>query len=92
VSLVGGDTFLDRKGLAGSGGPPTSAELAGPLPDTLQNQEKESIEVPEGKARGKVRRPTGGAGSENREVTRRRGHENKAAGVKKEKTGYPQVV
>jgi formate hydrogenlyase transcriptional activator len=58
--LCGGDTFwIEKTWLASA--PPPRQELAGPLPDTLQNQEKEMIEAALAESRGKVAGPQGAA-------------------------------
>jgi len=40
---------------------PTRPELAGPLPDTLQNQERKMIETALAESKGKVAGPEGAA-------------------------------
>src|SRR6267142_501080 len=60
VILCGGDTFwIEKTWLASV--PPPLQELAGSLPDTLQNQEKEMIEAALAESRGKVAGPQGAA-------------------------------
>ena len=60
VILCGGDTFwIEKAWLAPV--QPSRQELAGPLPDTLQNQEKEIIEAALAESRGKVAGPEGAA-------------------------------
>jgi PAS domain S-box-containing protein len=60
VILCGGDTFwIEKAWLAMV--PPTRLELAGPLPDTLQNQERKLIETALAESRGKVAGPQGAA-------------------------------
>jgi PAS domain S-box-containing protein len=60
VILCGGDTFWIEKAWLASVHPPRQ-ELAGPLPDTLQNQEKEIIEAALAESKGKVAGPEGAA-------------------------------
>jgi transcriptional regulator with GAF, ATPase, and Fis domain len=60
VILCGGDTFWIEKAWLASVQPPRH-ELAGPLPDTLQNQEKEMIEAALAESKGKVAGPEGAA-------------------------------
>jgi transcriptional regulator with GAF, ATPase, and Fis domain len=60
VILCGGDTFWIEKVWLARVHPPRQ-ELAGPLPDTLQNQEKEIIEAALTKSKGKVAGPEGAA-------------------------------
>ena len=60
VILCGGDTFWIEKAWLASVQPPRQ-ELAGPLPDTLQNQEKEMIEAALAESKGKVAGPEGAA-------------------------------
>jgi PAS domain S-box-containing protein len=60
VILCGGDTFWIEKTWLARVHPPRQ-ELAGPLPDTLQNQEKEIIEAALAESRGKVAGPEGAA-------------------------------
>jgi PAS domain S-box-containing protein len=60
VILCGGDTFWIEKAWLASV-PPPRQELAGPLPDTLQNQEKEMIEAALAESRGKIAGPQGAA-------------------------------
>ena len=60
VILCGGDTFWIEKAWLASLHPPRQ-ELAGPLPDTLQNQEKEIIEAALVESNGKVAGPEGAA-------------------------------
>jgi formate hydrogenlyase transcriptional activator len=60
VILCGGDTFwIEKAWLARVHSP--RQELAGPLPDTLQNQEKEIIEAALAESNGKVAGPEGAA-------------------------------
>src|ERR1700724_1324084 len=60
VILCGGDTFwIEKAWLARV--QPTRQELAGPLPDALQNQEKEMIEAALAESNGKVAGPGGAA-------------------------------
>jgi transcriptional regulator with GAF, ATPase, and Fis domain len=59
VILCGGDTFsIDEAWLSQA---PLRPEVAGALPSTLQDQEKELIEAALGKSRGKVAGPSGAA-------------------------------
>jgi PAS domain S-box-containing protein len=60
VILCGGDTFWIEKGWLARAQPPRQ-ELAGPLPDTLQNQEREIIEAALAESKGKVAGPEGAA-------------------------------
>jgi PAS domain S-box-containing protein len=60
VILCGGDTFWIEKAWLASAQPPRQ-ELAGPLPDTLQSQEKEMIEAALAESKGKVAGPEGAA-------------------------------
>ena len=60
VILCGGDTFWIEKAWLASVQPPRH-ELAGPLPDTLQNQEREIIETALAESKGKVAGPEGAA-------------------------------
>jgi PAS domain S-box-containing protein len=60
VILCGGDTFWIEKAWLASVQPPRQ-ELAGPLPDTLQNQEREIIETALAESNGKVAGPEGAA-------------------------------
>jgi transcriptional regulator with PAS, ATPase and Fis domain len=60
VILCGGDTFwIERTWLASAQSP--QQELSGPLPDALQNQEKEIIEAALAESKGKVAGPEGAA-------------------------------
>jgi PAS domain S-box-containing protein len=60
VILCSGDTFsIERAWLASQEA--TRKELPGPLPDTLQNQEREIIETALAESRGKVAGPEGAA-------------------------------
>jgi len=60
VILCSGDTFwIEKAWLARV--PPTRQELAGPLPDTLQNQERKIIETALAECKGKVAGPEGAA-------------------------------
>jgi formate hydrogenlyase transcriptional activator len=60
VILCGGDTFwIDQTWLACV--QPPRPEVAGPLPDALQNQEKEMIEAALAESNGKVAGPEGAA-------------------------------
>jgi PAS domain S-box-containing protein len=60
VILCGGDTFwIEKAWLARVQSP--RQELAGPLPDALQNQEKEIIEAALSESKGKVAGPDGAA-------------------------------
>ena len=60
VILCSGDTFWIEKAWLASVQPPRQ-ELAGPLPDTLQSQEKEIIETALAESKGKVAGPEGAA-------------------------------
>jgi PAS domain S-box-containing protein len=60
VILCGGDTFWIEKAWLASAQLPRQ-ELGGPLPDTLQNQEKEMIEAALAESKGKVAGPEGAA-------------------------------
>jgi transcriptional regulator with GAF, ATPase, and Fis domain len=60
VILCAGDTFWIEKAWLTSAQLPR-AELAGPLPDTLQNQERKMIETALGECKGKVAGPRGAA-------------------------------
>jgi PAS domain S-box-containing protein len=60
VILCGGDTFWIEKAWLASIQPPRP-ELAGPLPDTLQNQERKMIETALAESKGKVAGPEGAA-------------------------------
>jgi len=60
VILCGGDTFWIEKAWLASV-PPPRQELAGPLPDTLQNQERKIIEAALAESSGKVAGPRGAA-------------------------------
>ena len=60
VILCSGGTFWIEKAWLASVQPPRQ-ELAGPLPDTLQNQEKEIIEAALAESKGKVAGPQGAA-------------------------------
>jgi PAS domain S-box-containing protein len=60
VILCSGDTFWIEKSWLASVQPPRQ-ELAGPLPDTLQNQEREIIETALAESKGKVAGPEGAA-------------------------------
>jgi PAS domain S-box-containing protein len=60
VILCGGDTFWIEKAWLARVHPPRQ-ELAGPLPDTLQNQEKEIIEAALAESKGRVAGPEGAA-------------------------------
>jgi PAS domain S-box-containing protein len=60
VILSSGDTFWIDKAWLASVQPPRQ-ELAGPLPDTLQNQEREMIETALAESKGKVAGPKGAA-------------------------------
>src|ERR1700752_1084020 len=60
VILCSGDTFWIEKTWLASVQPPRQ-ELAGPLPDTLQNQEREIIETALAESKGKVAGPEGAA-------------------------------
>ena len=60
VILSSGDTFwIEKAWLAGV--QPPRRELAGPLPDTLQNQERKIIETALAESKGKVAGPEGAA-------------------------------
>jgi PAS domain S-box-containing protein len=60
VILSSGDTFwIEEAWLAGPA--PTRHELPGPLPDTLQNQEREIIETALAECKGRVAGPRGAA-------------------------------
>ena len=60
VILCGGDTFWIEKAWLTRVQPPRQ-ELAGPLPDTLQNQERKIIETALAESKGKVAGPEGAA-------------------------------
>jgi formate hydrogenlyase transcriptional activator len=60
VILCGGDTFWIEKAWLARAQPPRQ-ELPGPLPDTLQNQEKRIIEDALAESKGKVAGPEGAA-------------------------------
>jgi PAS domain S-box-containing protein len=60
VILCSGDTFWIEKAWLASVQPPRQ-ELAGPLPDTLQNQEREIIETALAESKGRVAGPEGAA-------------------------------
>src|SRR5712671_1108727 len=60
VILTSGDTFLIEKAWLASP-EPVRQELPGPLPDTLQNQEREIIETALAECKGKVAGPEGAA-------------------------------
>jgi transcriptional regulator with GAF, ATPase, and Fis domain len=60
VILCGGETFWIEKTWLASVQPPR-AELTGPLPDTLQNQERTMIEMALAECKGKVAGPEGAA-------------------------------
>jgi PAS domain S-box-containing protein len=60
VILCGGDTFWIEKAWL-TGAQPPRQELPGPLPDTLQNQEKQIIEAALAESKGKVAGPEGAA-------------------------------
>jgi len=60
VILCGGDTFWIEKAWLARVQPPRQ-ELAGPLPEALQNQEKEIIEAALAESKGKVAGPDGAA-------------------------------
>jgi PAS domain S-box-containing protein len=60
VILCGGDTFWIEKAWLARVQPPRQ-QLAGPLPDALQNQEKEIIEAALEETKGKVAGPDGAA-------------------------------
>jgi formate hydrogenlyase transcriptional activator len=60
VILSSGDTFwIEKAWLARQEAP--RQELPGPLPDTLQNQEREIIEAALAESKGKVAGPEGAA-------------------------------
>jgi transcriptional regulator with GAF, ATPase, and Fis domain len=60
VILCGGNTFWIEKAWLTSVQPPRE-ELAGPLPDALQNQERKMIEMALAECKGKVAGPEGAA-------------------------------
>jgi formate hydrogenlyase transcriptional activator len=60
VILCDGDTFWIEKAWLTSARPPR-VELAGPLPDALQNQERKMIEMALAECKGKVAGPRGAA-------------------------------
>src|SRR5882757_1849459 len=60
VILCAGDTFWIEKAWLARVRPPRQ-ELGGPLPDTLQNQEREIIETALAESKGKVAGPAGAA-------------------------------
>lgn len=60
VILTSGDTFWIEKAWLASP-EPAQQEVAGPLPDTLQNQEREIIESALSECKGKVAGPRGAA-------------------------------
>jgi PAS domain S-box-containing protein len=60
VIFCSGDTFWIEKAWLASVQPPRP-ELAGPLPDTLQNQERKMIETALAESKGKVAGPEGAA-------------------------------
>jgi PAS domain S-box-containing protein len=60
VILCSGDTFWIEKAWL-TGVQPPRQELAGPLPDTLQNQERKIIETALAESKGKVAGPEGAA-------------------------------
>jgi transcriptional regulator with GAF, ATPase, and Fis domain len=60
VILCSGETFWIEKAWLAREQPPRQ-ELPGPLPDTLQNQEKEMIEAALAESKGKVAGPEGAA-------------------------------
>jgi DNA-binding NtrC family response regulator len=60
VILCGGDTFWIEKAWLARAQPPRQ-ELAGPLLDTLQNQERKIIETALTESKGKVAGPEGAA-------------------------------
>jgi formate hydrogenlyase transcriptional activator len=60
VILCSGDTFWIEKAWLACVQPPRQ-ELAGPLPDTLENQEKEMIEAALAESKGRVAGPEGAA-------------------------------
>jgi formate hydrogenlyase transcriptional activator len=60
VILCSSDTFwIEKAWLAGAR--PSRQELPGPLPDTLQNQEKDLIEAALAESKGRVAGPAGAA-------------------------------
>ena len=60
VILCSGDMFwIEKSWLASQ--EPARQELSGPLPDTLQNQEREMIETALAECKGKVAGPDGAA-------------------------------
>jgi len=61
VILCSGDTFWIETAWLVSAQPPPQLELAGPLPDTLQNQERKMIEAALAESKGKVAGPEGAA-------------------------------
>ena len=61
VILSSGDTLWIEKAWLTSPEEPARQELQGPLPDTLQNQEREIIETALAECRGKVAGPEGAA-------------------------------
>jgi DNA-binding NtrC family response regulator len=60
VILTSGDTFWMEKAWLASP-EPARQELPSPLPDTLQNQEREIIEIALAESKGKVAGPEGAA-------------------------------
>jgi len=60
VILCSGDTFWIERAWLARAHPPRQ-KLAGPLPDTLQNQEKEMIEAALAECKGRVAGPQGAA-------------------------------
>jgi len=60
VILCSGDTFWIEKAWL-TGVQPPRQELAGPLPDTLQNQERKIIETALAESKGKIAGPEGAA-------------------------------
>jgi formate hydrogenlyase transcriptional activator len=60
VILSSGDTFSIEKAWLTAAQPPRQ-ELAGPLPDTLQNHERKIIETALAESKGKVAGPEGAA-------------------------------
>jgi PAS domain S-box-containing protein len=60
VILCGGNTFWIEKAWL-TGAQPPRGELAGPLPDALQNQERKMIEMALAESKGKVAGPEGAA-------------------------------
>jgi PAS domain S-box-containing protein len=60
VILCGGNTFWIEKAWL-TGAQPPREELAGPLPDALQNQERKMIEMALAESKGKVAGPEGAA-------------------------------